>query len=230
MPTARPLTRPTAASRISWSAEPKSSRGEAERDRDADGEQRHDRGVARAGAERGDDGADQQQLDEDGLLADREVDRGDRADGDEREQEHSATVAYSSRLGMRAQPRIADYFRALGSPVYTARRMHDFDRDPEGVVRVRAPNPSALTLDGTNTYVVGRWVVDPGPADDEPPRRRAGGRAPTASRASCSPTGTPTTPRAPTSWACPCTGRARGRRPARSARWRRPGTRPTASA
>jgi glyoxylase-like metal-dependent hydrolase (beta-lactamase superfamily II) len=35
---------------------------------------------------------------------------------------------------------------------------------PKGVVRVRAPNPSALTLDGTNTYVVGRWVVDPGPA------------------------------------------------------------------
>ena len=29
---------------------------------------------------------------------------------------------------------------------------------------MRAPNPSALTLDGTNTYVVGRWVVDPGPA------------------------------------------------------------------
>jgi glyoxylase-like metal-dependent hydrolase (beta-lactamase superfamily II) len=34
------------------------------------------------------------------------------------------------------------------------------------VVRVRAPNPSALTLDGTNTYVVGRWVVDPGPLDE----------------------------------------------------------------
>lgn len=30
---------------------------------------------------------------------------------------------------------------------------------------MRAPNPSPLTLDGTNTYVVGRWVVDPGPAD-----------------------------------------------------------------
>jgi glyoxylase-like metal-dependent hydrolase (beta-lactamase superfamily II) len=43
--------------------------------------------------------------------------------------------------------------------------MHEFDRDPEGVVRVRAANPSALTLDGTNTYVVGSWVVDPGPAD-----------------------------------------------------------------
>ena len=44
--------------------------------------------------------------------------------------------------------------------------MHDLDRDPPGVVRVRAPNPSALTLDGTNTYVVGRWVVDPGPLDE----------------------------------------------------------------
>jgi glyoxylase-like metal-dependent hydrolase (beta-lactamase superfamily II) len=30
-------------------------------------------------------------------------------------------------------------------------------------VRVRAPNPSPLTLDGTNTYVAGGWVVDPGP-------------------------------------------------------------------
>jgi glyoxylase-like metal-dependent hydrolase (beta-lactamase superfamily II) len=41
------------------------------------------------------------------------------------------------------------------------------DVAPDGVVRVRAPNPSALTLDGTNSYVVGRWVVDPGPAIDE---------------------------------------------------------------
>lgn len=35
---------------------------------------------------------------------------------------------------------------------------------PDEVVRVRAPNPSELTLDGTNSYVVSGWVVDPGPS------------------------------------------------------------------
>ena len=40
------------------------------------------------------------------------------------------------------------------------------ETDPQGVVRVRANNPSPLTLDGTNTYVLGRLVIDPGPADD----------------------------------------------------------------
>ena len=38
------------------------------------------------------------------------------------------------------------------------------------VLLVRAPNPSPFTLDGTNTWIVGRdpaWVVDPGPALEE---------------------------------------------------------------
>ena len=41
------------------------------------------------------------------------------------------------------------------------------DRD---IARLRADNPSPYTLDGTNTWVIGRdpgWVVDPGPALEE---------------------------------------------------------------
>lgn len=55
--------------------------------------------------------------------------------------------------------------------------MNRHDRDPPGVVRLRAPNPSALTLEGTNTYVIGGWIVDPGPDDErhlEAVRRAAG--------------------------------------------------------
>ena len=40
------------------------------------------------------------------------------------------------------------------------------DRLPEGIVRVRADNPSPMTLEGTNSYVVAGWVVDPGPDDE----------------------------------------------------------------
>ena len=39
-------------------------------------------------------------------------------------------------------------------------------RLPDGVLHVRARNPSPLTLDGTNTWIAAGWVVDPGPADD----------------------------------------------------------------
>ena len=40
-------------------------------------------------------------------------------------------------------------------------------REPDQITRVRADNPSPLTLEGTNSYVVGGWVVDPGPLLDE---------------------------------------------------------------
>ncbi|HZD74623.1 MAG TPA: MBL fold metallo-hydrolase [Actinomycetota bacterium] len=50
----------------------------------------------------------------------------------------------------------------------------------ERVTRVLAPNPSLLTLEGTNTYVVaspearGAVVIDPGPPDEEHAARVAG--------------------------------------------------------
>jgi glyoxylase-like metal-dependent hydrolase (beta-lactamase superfamily II) len=57
--------------------------------------------------------------------------------------------------------------------------MHAAEREPQGVVRVRAHNASPLTLDGTNSYLVGGWIVDPGPSDPvhvDAIRKASGGR------------------------------------------------------
>src|SRR5271166_5206586 len=66
----------------------------------------------------------------------------------------------------------------MDRPPPEARGLRAFGGEPDGeesraellarhdILMLRAANPSALTLTGTNTWVVGRgpaWVVDPGP-------------------------------------------------------------------
>ena len=68
-------------------------------------------------------------------------------------------VAVVVRRG-RAGPRVRALARRAGLPDRAALSAME-------VLLVRAANPSPFTLDGTNTWVVGRdpaWVVDPGPA------------------------------------------------------------------
>jgi glyoxylase-like metal-dependent hydrolase (beta-lactamase superfamily II) len=74
-------------------------------------------------------------------------------------------------MGARAQPALSLPCKRLS--------LNASESEPRGIVRVRAPNPSALTLDGTNTYVLDGWIVDPGPDDEghlEAVRRAAGDR------------------------------------------------------
>src|SRR3954447_22219355 len=59
------------------------------------------------------------------------------------------------------------------------RPMDQPEQVADGVIRVRADNPSALTLEGTNTYLVDGWAIDPGPDDErhvEAVLAAAGGR------------------------------------------------------
>lgn len=71
-------------------------------------------------------------------------------------------------------------------------------------VNVLAPNASAMTLDGTNTWILAEpdsdlaVVVDPGPLDDTHLRAviDTAARAAGASRSPCSRTATRTTPKA----------------------------------
>ena len=119
--------------------------------RDRDGQDRHDHGLASRRSGRGYERPDEQELNEQRVAVDREVDDDDDRHGSQRQRKCSPGPGRVPRNRVRAQLGREYSGRTLAVPV------------PEGVVRVRAPNASALTLDGTNSYLVSRWVVDPGP-------------------------------------------------------------------
>ncbi len=77
----------------------------------------------------------------------------------------SMKVESLSSFGEDARGRV--YAVSLSGPVY--RLVPPLSLSGHDVARIRADNPSPFTLDGTNTWVLGRdpaWVVDPGPAID----------------------------------------------------------------
>ncbi len=143
-------------------------RDEPERDRDHERDYGHHDGLARGGAGRRDQRAGDEQLDEHGPGAEGGVyHRHDR----QREQPKRERAPFPGRV-----PRIR--LRAQLGREYSATNLGvpADEQHPEGVVRVRADNPSPLTLDGTNTYVVGRVGRGSRPGRPRPPGRRAAGR------------------------------------------------------
>ena len=231
MPTARPLTRPTAATPDQLVGRSRSRRwpGRA-------GSRRASANSATIavwlgrGAERRHHRADQQQLDQHGALADGEVERRDGADRDQREQENPAPVAHSLPCGYASPTRTPDYFRASRLPIYNGAnarfRPRSGRRRARSGRRTRRRSPSTAP---TPTWSAPGWSTRARPTTSHlDGRAGGGGRRHRGGRADPRPR-RPRRGRRPARRAgAPAgRGRERGAVPARS---RRRGTRPTASA